>query len=129
MSTKITVHFTLTGRFNPDNVSEKLGISPTKTWRLGEPIQKTLLSYKHDGWCLSSDEVDTLDLDEQFTKIWNIIQPYNSTIVDICDELNLHAEIACAVDVEDDQYPVLHFKRESIKRISELNAEIDIDIY
>lgn len=129
MSTKITVHFTLTGKFNPDEVSEKLNIEPTKTWRVGEAIQKTLLSYKHDGWRLSSDEVETLELEEQLAKIWDIIQPYKSKIVDICAELDLVAEIACAVDLEDDQYPVLHFERESIKRISELNAEIDIDIY
>jgi hypothetical protein len=129
MSTKIIVHFTLIGRFNPDEVSEKLGISPTKTWRFGESIQKTLASYKHDGWRLSTNEVETLDLDKQLKKIWDIIHPFNSKIINICEDLKLDAEIACSVDVEGDQYPALYFERESIKRIAELNAELDIDIF
>jgi len=129
MGTTIKVYFTLTGRFEPTSVTGKIGIKPDKTWRFDEPIQNTTSRYKHDGWQLSTDEIESLDLSEQLSIIENRIRPFLQQIIDTCKEFKIDAEISCSIDVDDDQYPTLHFERDAIKLISKLNAEIDIDMY
>ncbi len=129
MSTKITVHFTITGRFDPNEVTKRLGMNPSKAWKFGDTIQKTLTTYKHDGWKLSTEEIDSLDLNEPLNQIWEIIQPHKTEIIDICNDLSLETEFSCVVEVEEDEYPTLHFDSEMIKQISELKADIDIDIF
>lgn len=129
MGTTIKVYLTLTGRFEPASATEKIGIKPDKTWRFDEAIQNTASRYRHDGWQLSTDETESLDLHEQLSIIEKRIRPYLQQIIDTCNVLKIDSELSCSVDVDDDQYPTLHFERETIKLISKLNADIDIDMY
>jgi len=44
---EILVEFIITGiNLSPDEITGIIGTIPTKTWMLGEPIQKTLLKRK-----------------------------------------------------------------------------------
>lgn len=129
MKTSIKIHFTLTGKFEPEEITSSLCIVPTKTWRFGDLIDNTHATYKHDGWRLSSDETESLDLNEQIMKIINVFHPYSLQLKEICKKLDLDSEIACAICIENDQYPSIHFNREVLSKISDMNTEIDIDIY
>jgi len=63
MLPEILVEFIITGiNLSPDEITGIIGTIPTKTWMLGEPIQKTLLKRKNNGSCLSSEYHHDLDL-------------------------------------------------------------------
>jgi hypothetical protein len=130
MAVKILAEFILTGiNFNPEEITSFLGIAPTKTWRLGDQIQTSLLTYKHDGWLLSTGEEESLDLNNQLRSVIDQLKPHFSKIKEVCARLNLEAEIGFAVYVENGETPALHFDKDIVQIAADLNAEIDIDLY
>lgn len=55
MAIKMRAYFTIYGdNFNPDDITSELKLSPTYTWRKGDQIEKSLLLYKDDGWCIKT---------------------------------------------------------------------------
>lgn len=129
MNPKIIVHFTLSGRFDPEEITLSLGVKPSRIWRYGDPIQNTLLKYKHDVWRISTDEKESLDLQECIQTLLDLIHPYSSGLIKVSSRLNLKSEIACVINIEGDQVPAIHLNKEIIEAITELNAEFDIDLY
>ena len=38
MTTQVSTSFSLTGNFDPDEVTRTLGMQPTRTWRAGDKV-------------------------------------------------------------------------------------------
>ena len=129
MKTIIKTCFTLTGRFEPTVVTFKLGHPPTKTWHYGEQISNTLLKFKHDGWQLSMTNAGSIDVENCILDVLALIYPSKTTILELSKAFELSAEISASIELDNNERPILHFKSETIRKISELNAELDIDIY
>lgn len=130
MATQVRISFIITGvGVNPVDITSYIGVKPTETWHAGDRIQESELKCKYDGWCLSSDREDSLYLDEQVQSILNKIQPHTTKIKQLCNKLNLKIEVACAVYIENNEIPSIHFDEEIVKIIADLRAEIDIDLY
>ena len=129
MGTRIMVSYALTGTFDPDAVTRFSGISPTKIWRYGDPISNTALTRKHDGWILSTAEKASHDLNERVQEMLSQLHHHADKLRDICRTLELDAEIACVVYVDEEQVPALHLDREIIRQVADLDAEVDIDLY
>ena len=129
MKTSIKVNFIITGKFIPSEITCALGVKPTDTWRQGDVYKDTLVTFKHDGWELYSDEIESLDLNGEILKIINLIYPYSFQLKEITKRLNLDIEVACEIWVEDYQYPTIYFEREVLSKLVDLNAEFGISIY
>lgn len=52
-------------RYNIQEISRELGITPTETWNMGDFIRNTGKKYKYSGWEYSIDEEETLDINTQ----------------------------------------------------------------
>lgn len=129
MSTSILSSFTLTGiDFDPEDATRRIGLEPTKTWRRGDQVQKTLIRRKHSGWQWSLPSEESLDLGRQVASLLERLAPYAAAITEVREELDLDAEISCAIYIEG-QAPGVHFDRSTLALADQLGAEIDIDIY
>jgi len=125
----IRCDFILTGDgYDPDIITHALAIQPTRTWWHGDPIVPSSLSYKHDGWCLSTGPVEALDVQD-------VAQPLLAQLIPLADDIaTLHAqwaldcEVAYTVQVEG-TVPVFHFDLEMVQALAQLQAELDIDVY
>lgn len=127
--TSIKCYFEVIGDgFNPDLLTEAMGIEPTKTWRVGDTTRRSGRPYKHDGWSIRSEEVASLDLREVVLPVLRRLLPVAGVLSEYCDRLNLEAVLSCAVYVEDDQMPALSLDSETIRMLSALGASLDIDI-
>lgn len=130
MAAQISAAFTLTGiGFDPDEVSRILGLIPTKVWRYGNQIQNTLLKREHDGWSLSTELSERGDLSKQVNIILEILYEKSHDIKKICEDFNINGEISCVIYAKLEELPEIHFSHEIIRKASELNAEIDVDLY
>jgi hypothetical protein len=128
MATEISVDFTLTGRFKPNEITNLLGINPTNTWEFGDSIQNTASRRKYDGWKLSTANKSD-DLNKQIQSIIIQLSPHASKLRAFCEKFNLESEVACCIYVDNDEIPEIHFNHEIIKKLVELNTEIDVDFY
>ncbi len=128
MIPQIRVHFTLTGKnVDPAEITKKLGVEPTTTWRMGECVPKTAVKWKHDGWRVSTNEVETVDMPVLVRAVLKKMIPAADKIRSVCSERGLDAELNCIAYV-DDQIPIVHFDPDIVTAVSDLGAEIDVDI-
>ena len=129
MLPEIHTRFCITGTsISPDQITNLLGFSPTQTWILGDPIQGTRLSRKHNGWCYSVGGAEnTLDLGRSVSALVNHLVSYSQIISDVCSKHKLHCEVSCAVYIVDET-PIINLDPETISGLACLNASLDIDI-
>ncbi|MBD2307081.1 DUF4279 domain-containing protein [Chroococcidiopsis sp. FACHB-1243] len=133
-SSKISVSFTILGTdsnsedLDPDKITAIVGIQPTKMWKVGDLVSKrSTLRHKQNGWSFKSKLEESATLEDHISYIFEQLKPNWQNLVEICT--HYYTEIECAIYFYEDDIPAIHFERQSLKLISELNAEIDIDIY
>lgn len=129
MLPKIKVEFCITGiQLNPERITQLIGISPSQTWNIEEPIQNTLLRRKHNGWCLSSgDYKSDLDLAKLAKQLLQILLPKSEVINKTCDEFQLDCELSCVAYIVDET-PIINFTHDILSGLAQLKATMDIDI-
>jgi pyruvate formate-lyase activating enzyme-like uncharacterized protein len=128
MASEVSAAYVLT-RFGcePDQISEILGIQPTKAWKKGELIGKSILRRKQNGWELKIQIPDSEDLDEHITELLKKLSPAWEKVINL-NQL-YYAEISCVVYSYEAQGPGLHLDKKTLKQMAELNAEVDLDYY
>src|SRR5215813_1932997 len=101
MGTSILSSFLLTGpSFNPEDITRRIGLEPTKTWKTGDRIQDSLIQRKQTGWACSMPREESLDLGKQVAALLERLGPFLSRINEVRGELGLEAEISCAIYIE-----------------------------
>jgi len=128
MLPKIRADFCITGiEIPPDKITSLLGISPTKTWQVGESIQGTALKRKFNGWCISKEYERDLNLVKPVKSLLEILLPKSKVINHICNEYKLECEMSCVIYVTDET-PIIDFEQDVISKLAELKTTLDIDI-
>jgi hypothetical protein len=129
-SNEARAHFTLAGyHFNPDHVTQHLGIQPTRTDASGasSELSKPVLS----SWELSTGTVtDNIDVYKLTDELIKKVEPAKDKIVEICKSHNLSPRLgvvlALSVD-KNETVPDVGFGARTIRFLSEIGAFINID--
>lgn len=125
--------YTLTGLdFDPDEITESTGIAPTETWRTGDIIPGTVKApYRHNGWEVNSsrDPASPRDvgLEDHIADVLGRLRPGWAALARLGTRFD--AEISCVVYMREAQGPMAHLDPWLVRRIGELNAAIDLDLY
>lgn len=129
-SNEARAHFTLAGyHFNPDVVTQHLGIQPTSVDASGarSDLSKPVLS----SWELSTgtvtDDIDVYKLTDELIKK---IEPAKDKILEICKSHNLSPRIGVVLVLSVDKnetVPDVGFGARTIRFLSEIGAFINID--
>ncbi|PSF39549.1 hypothetical protein C7H19_01805 [Aphanothece hegewaldii CCALA 016] len=128
MKSEISVSLTLTGLdLQPDKITTKLGINPTKIWFKGDLINlKGKIRYSDNGWSLKSQLDESMELEAHIKSIFEQLQPVWKDLKEIC--FFYQTEISCVVYVSE-QVPIIYFNSEILNQIHQLNAALDVDLY
>ncbi|WP_423130045.1 DUF4279 domain-containing protein [Gaoshiqia sp. Z1-71] len=127
------VYFALTGdNFDTDEVTNRLGIKPTDSWRKGDKGQfKPILEFA--SWRLSTDkgheylQIDKL-VDEIIFKLFDKIEIINDLKTQF--QLNSVLEIIMYIDTnEDSSTPALGHDLKTIEFLYRTGTTTDVDIY
>ncbi len=128
MELKISAALTLTGfDCDPEEITKILGILPTKTWIVGDLIGRTILHRKENAWVLKSQLQKNADLESHIKDVLARLQPSWQKVVELCSKYD--SEISCVIYSVESQGEAIHFDKEILKSVFELNAEIDVDYY
>jgi Domain of unknown function (DUF4279) len=128
MKSEIFVEFLLTGfEISPEEITNAIGIEPTESWHIDDTIEKTKIKRKENGWTLSSGLDKSSELEEHLSALFEQLQVRWTIFTSLCSKYD--SEISCAIYSYEAQGPSIHFDKEIVKYIAELNAEIDIDYY
>jgi len=127
---EIKARFTIAGfECSPEEITQILGIRPTKTWLRGEPVtSKAKNVYKENGWTLTSPcNPVSSTLDEQVDALISIIPPRIQAFAKL--PAGVYIELACIIRVADYSQPVIGFSANTIRIIAQIGANIDVGIY
>ncbi|MCR4300356.1 MAG: DUF4279 domain-containing protein [Sulfuricaulis sp.] len=123
-------HFTLAGyHFNPDHVTQHLGIQPTSIDASGaqSDLSKPVLS----SWELSTETVtDDIDVYKLTDGLVKKLEPVKDKILEICKSHNLSPRIGVVLVLSVDKtetVPDVGFGARTIRLLSEIGAFIKID--
>lgn len=129
-SNEARAHFTLAGyHFNPDHVTQHLGIQPTAIDASGatSDLSKPVLS----SWELSTEKVtDNIDVYKLTDELIKKLDPVKAKIVEICKSHNLSPRIGVVLVLSVDKnetVPDVGFGARTIRFLSEIGAFINID--
>ncbi len=129
MTNECEVYFKLYGDdFDPNIISETIGLEPTRTRRKGEPRAK--FSF----WILSIGKVESeaIDVYEMASKLVKKIKPHKDKIIKAIKAHGLSAELQVVLWIPTDESistPAIGFETETIQFLSDIGASIDIDSY
>lgn len=128
MVPEVGVAFLLLGEnISPEQVTNRVGLQPTRAWRRGDSVQETLLKRREDGWLLGLPRKNTIEFEEELCALLDKIEPQRNAIAEACKNLNLKSLISCVVYVSDET-PILGLSNETMNRMASLGADFDLDL-
>jgi len=125
---KTYAYFFVAGFENsPEDISQKLNLQPTKTWRKGDEWLP-LKTRTFDNWEIhSTASQEEIFLDIHIKSVLEIIEPKRKQILEL-QNLGYEMGINC-VGYFYDEHPGFGLSSELITRIASLSLDIDFDLY
>jgi Domain of unknown function (DUF4279) len=123
---EITTRFQLRGSFDPNDITDMIGIPPDRKWREGE-ARTPLLRWKKSGWSLVFGPERSVDLEAQLKRMLDTVESIQARLRSACDRYDAEAHVFCSADV-DDQTPAIILGAETLSRLARLGVELGIDI-
>ena len=127
------VYFALDGDdFDPDEVTEFLGIKPTSIRRKGSKVSGKIP--KMNSWELSTGDIvnDYIDVFEMATKVVNKLKDRKDLILQAKERFNALPRFQVILWIsmnEKHSTPAIGFEVETVKFLGEIGALVDIDTY
>lgn len=123
------IYFRLVGdTFDPEVITERLGIQPSRIKRQGNPTPELTF------WELSSETVagEVVDVYEIAEPLIRQLEPKSKAIRALVDEFQLRALLQVVLWITTDDSkptPAVGFGEKTIQFLSNIRGSIDVDIY
>ncbi len=114
--------------FDPDELSNFIGLAPTKAKKKAYPIPKKTY------WQLSTETVENeiVDIYKMSSSLIKTIKPYTEKIIEAKQKFNLESYLQVVLWITTDESkstPIIGFETDVIDFLHEVQASIDIDTY
>ena len=122
-------YFRIVGNFNPDDVSERLGLTPEKSWKIGD-LRRNGTRYDFASWEIGRCAEYDVQVENQMRKTLASLWDKVSLLNQIREENDVHfvLEIVPTIYV-DDINPCLAPPLDVIDFCHATRTEIDMDMY
>ena len=114
--------------FDPDYVTEQLGVRPTQQNRVGDPIHKDRGRRTFTRWRLSVGPVDTLDIKPMLSDVLIRLKPANDRLLKICSEISVEPMLTCTVEPKSAQIPDITFPPDVVRWAAEYGVSLGVDV-
>jgi len=128
--TEVIARFSITDLdCDPDIMTERLHIQPTKIWRVGDERAKpgSGLTFENSGWRIESDLPRTRPVMDHVENLLKRMAPGWSILTNV--SAGYYIELALAITMPEGERPELHFDAAILSKLAEVNAHIDVDLY
>lgn len=110
---------------DPASITRLLDREPSQTWREGDPLPRSTSKRRKSGWRLAAPSLGLMDLEPYAS--WLLDQlPQRIDLSSVTGDYSI--TLWFTVHVGDDA-PAAHFSANTIRRLAELGASVDIDLY
>nr|WP_232337865.1 DUF4279 domain-containing protein [Deinococcus arboris] len=130
------VYLSVTGDFDPDDFTARVGLSPSQTWRRGErSARDPQLAGRTvpvcDHWAFGLTERPEFDLELLVDELLTLAEKGLSALGQAVADLGLNLEVTVVVkwDPATTASPALHLRGRHLALLGSLGAEVDIDLF
>lgn len=115
--------------FDPDYITEKLGIEPFDTKKMNTVRKIGNGVYPFSDWSACEQNEPAIDAEEQVLKIIRILKPKIPKLLEIKEEYDVSFTISIVPYIYNEQTPVICFNKEIIEFCYLTGTEIGVDLY
>ena len=119
-------YFTVTGDFDPADISQVVGVSPTECWLRGDVNPRTQLERKFSRWSLYSRLERTCELEAHIADVIQQLRMHKRQFGEVSLK---HGGVMQLVAYFKAGYPGLHLERELVESLAEFSLRVDFDFY
>lgn len=119
-------YFCVSGSFEPDQITERVGVKPTQSHREGDPLPKGTARYKTSRWQLHSRLERSSSLEEHITDVLDQLDLKSAAFEKLSSEMDGVLEL---VGYFHAYYPGLVFDRDMVQRLARYSLSVDFDFY
>jgi hypothetical protein len=119
-------YFHVRGSFDPDDVTRRVGVTPTKIAQEGEAIRSTNKGRPCSQWALHSRLKHTAPLEEHVQDVLDQLDVNKAVFEQLSRELDGTLQL---VGYFAEREPGVHFEREILERVARYALSIDCDFY
>ncbi len=119
-------YLTITGDFDPEEMTTFLGLKPSEAWRKGDRNERTHYERKFSRWSLESRLDRTASLEDHVRDVLSQSLEYAEPLRQVGQEYNVYVQL---VGWFHNDYPGFGLDKEIISGLAQLNLSIDCDFY
>jgi hypothetical protein len=119
-------YFTVTGEFDPEEISQRLQMEPSDAWKKGDRNERTHLERKFSRWSLNSRLDAFQSIEEQIADVLAQLDGKEDSVREL-KRLYFTGMVTVGWFYKD--YPGMTFDRELIAALAKFNLGMDCDFY
>jgi hypothetical protein len=119
-------YFTITGSFDPIDITERIGIQPTECWKQGEICHRTHRGRKFSRWSLHSRLDRNNELEAQIRDVLAQLDTNATAFASVSQEFGGCMQLVAYLYRD---YPGLHFERDITAGLARYSLSVDFDFY
>ena len=119
-------YFTITGDFDPAEITEQVGCEPTDCWKKGDLNETTHMERKFSRWSVESRLEKTEPIVEHIRDVLKQLEPHINKVNELPATMIRHMQ---TVAYFHSNSPWFHFDEDVVAGCAALNLSIDCDFY
>ncbi|WP_310481417.1 DUF4279 domain-containing protein [Chamaesiphon sp. VAR_48_metabat_403] len=119
-------YFTITGSFDPIDITERIGVLPTECWQQGEISHRTHIERKFSRWSLHSRLERNNELDAHIRDVLAQLDTNATAFAAVSQEFGGWMQLVAYFHLN---YPGLNFDRDITAGLARYSLAVDFDFY
>jgi hypothetical protein len=119
-------YFSISGIFDPDLITNRVGVMPTECWRQGDIHPTTQMERKFSRWSLFSQLDHSRDLEDHVRNVLDQLNTKQNVFQEISNEFGGLMQL---VGHFYKYYPGMHFDKRIVCDLAKYELEVDYDFY
>lgn len=119
-------YFTITDSFDPGEITRRVGVSPTDSWKKGDLHPKRRMERKFSRWCLRSRLEAYSELEDHIRDVLEQLEQNPSEFQKLAKEFSGCMQL---VGYFHEGYPGLHFDSSLVQGLAKYGLSVDFDFY
>jgi Domain of unknown function (DUF4279) len=119
-------YFSVTGGFDPDDITRRVGVPPTEAWRKGDLHPRTRLERKFSRWSVRSRLALDRSLEDHIGDVLSQLDERRADFQAVAAECGGCMQL---VGYFHEGYPGLHFDAGLVEQLSQYRLSVDFDLY
>jgi Domain of unknown function (DUF4279) len=118
----------LSSDMGPDEISDRLGLQPTKSWRAGDTETHSKVPHKDGRWILRLPPRPAVDFTDLVEELLVQLDPCKAEVAGLARDSGFSARLSC-VGYMTTIVPAVYFENELLVRIAGLGLALNVDLF